>query len=356
MTEKKILFFTPYPRDTAGSQRFRFEQYYEALENAGFKCEESSFIGLRTWKILYLKGKGWEKFWRLVLGFIRRKTLVNLSWRYDFVFIHRELAPVGPPFFEWWMAKVLRRKVIYDFDDSIWMQSITNANSIAVNLKWHSKVKSICKWSYKISCGNQFLVNYASQFNDQVFYNPTTIDTVSQHVPRSTNNEVPVIGWTGTHSTLKYLALIAEPLRKLAEKQAFIFRVIADEKPSFDIPNMQYKPWSKESEIDDLNGIDIGVMPLEDNDWSKGKCGFKALQFMALEKPVLVSPVGVNDEIVEEEVSGFHCFNEEDWVNRMEQLLLDAELRTKLGKEGRKKVEAEFSVKSNTKNFLSLFI
>lgn len=352
---KKILFLTPYPNGTAASQRFRFELYIEELKSNGYEVFCGSFLDQKTWEVLYKEGFRWRKIWGLILGFARRKWAVLTCWRYDYIFVHRELSPVGPPAFEWWIAKVYRKKIIYDFDDAIWLRNTTKTNSLAARMKWHSKVPSICKWSYKVSCGNEFLAKFASQFNENVLYNPTTIDTENLHLPNSYENSIPVIGWTGTHSTLKYLKIILKPLAELAEKYEFIFQVIADKKPDFEIPNLKFKQWSKSTEIDDLNEIDIGVMPLEKDEWSEGKCGFKALQFMALEKPVLVSPVGVNDMIVEEGASGFHCQNEEEWILNLEKLLLDKALRKRLGQVGRIKVIKEFSVKSNAQNFLSLF-
>ena len=355
MNKNKILFLTPYPYGTAASQRFRCEQYYDLLIDKGFEVEMKSFMSNQTWEILYSGGSRLKKISGIIAGFIRRILLLLSVKQFDFVFIHREASPIGPPIFEWFIAKIWKKNVIYDFDDAIWMNNTTIENRKVASIKWHSKVGSICNWAYRVSVGNGFLSEYALSFNENVVINPTTIDTDNLHIPNSSRNKTPIIGWTGTHSTLKYLKEIVEPLTILQTTHKFQFNVIADKRPEFEIPNMKFIPWSGESEIDDLNSIDIGVMPLEDNEWAKGKCGFKALQFMALEKAVLVSPVGVNKEIVEEGVSGFYCITVQEWVDKMKLLIEKPEIRQKMGQKGREKVIAEYSVRSNSDNFLRLF-
>ena len=139
---------------------------------------------------------------------------------YDFVFIHREATPLGPPIFEWILAKVLKKKIIYDFDDAIWLTDRQQESVLLRIAKWRSKVGSICKWAYKVSCGNEYLCNYAALFNKNVVYNPTTIDTENLHHPSQILYPIKHpdrirIGWTGSHSTLKYLDEIQPVLHKI---------------------------------------------------------------------------------------------------------------------------------------------
>lgn len=353
---KKVLFITPYPQDTAGSQRFRFEQYIPFLEAKGVQVDRQSFIDDKTWAVLYLPGHGLQKILGIVKGFVRRKWMLLKASRYDFIFIHREAAPLGPPVFEWVLARVLKKKVVYDFDDAIWKENTTDTNGLIARLKWASKVATICRWSHRVSAGNEFLASYARQYSDRVVVNPTTLDTGRRHVPApQKSTDRPVIGWTGTHSTLKYLELIAPVINSLRQEIAFDFVVIADQKPVSEIEDFIFLPWNDQTEIQDLNRIDIGVMPLEVDEWAKGKCGFKALQFMSLEKAVLVTPVGVNAEIVAHGISGYHCETLADWEMYLRDLLLNESIRRDMGVQGRKTVVEQFSVASNTANFLSLF-
>lgn len=350
----KILFLAPYPLGQAPSQRFRFEQYFLLLKKKGIHYSFQSFLDDETWQVLYLRGNTMKKALGIAKGFMKRIILLFSISRYDKVFIHREVTPIGPPIFEWIISKVLKMEILFDFDDAIWLPNTSKENVIASTLKWHSKTASICKWSKVVSVGNAFLAQYAGQFSSNVVVNPTTIDTERLHVPKKTNNDIPVIGWTGTHSTGKYLASLIIALNEVSKIQKFTFLYISNRAPDFDIPNLEFVKWAKISEIDQLNRIDIGVMPLEDDQWSEGKCGFKALQYMALEIPALVSPVGVNSKIVDDGVNGYHCKREADWVKRLTELIEAPELRKKMGVGGRNKVIKEYSVKSNAAHFLKV--
>ena len=356
----KILFLVPYPTQQAPSQRFRFEQYFYFLDQQEIQYKIVPFLNQTTWKILYQPGKQIQKTWGIIKGLIKRKWLVLFSLSgYDYVFIHREAAPIGPPIFEWWIAKVLKKKIIYDFDDAIWLPNTSQANRLAAKLKWHSKVSSICKWSYKVSAGNDYLCDYARQFNNNVILNPTTIDTENLHDPKqyplAKKSKKPVIGWTGTHSTLPYLKKLVPVLQKLEKEFYFDFLIISNQPPKLQLKSIEFLPWNKETEIPDLMKMDIGVMPLSEDQWSKGKCGFKALQYLSLDIPALASPVGVNLKIVRQGENGFLCANDDEWYENLKRLLLDSDLRQRLGQQGRKDVILNYSVLANRDNFMGLF-
>ncbi|WP_205499633.1 glycosyltransferase [Rufibacter psychrotolerans] len=352
----KILFVVPYPVGKAPSQRFRFEQYFDILLEAGYIYDIAPFLDDKTWSILYKPGFLLKKSIGIILGFFRRLFLLFQVSDYDFIFIHREAAPIGPPWFEWVVAKVFKKRVIFDFDDAIWIPNTSESNKIVAGIKWHQKVDSICRWAYKISCGNAYLRSYALQFNSSVVVNPTTIDTIRLHNRVKEQNAFKVvIGWTGTHSTMKYLDPIIPILKNLEEKYAFDFKVISNQPPSFTLKSMVFTVWNKESEIQDLLSFNVGLMPLEDDQWAKGKCAFKALQYMALGIPALVSPVGMNTEVVDDGVNGFICYKQEDWYRSLEKLIVDANLRKELGEAAREKIERIYAVTANWDNFLALF-
>lgn len=356
----RILFIVPYPPGRAPSQRFRFEQYLDLLTEHGHTYRLAPFISEATWAILYKPGHALRKVRGIVAGFARRLGLLFAAPAYDYVFIHREAAPLGPPVLEWVLTKLLGKRVIYDFDDAIWIPNTSEANRVAAGLKYHHKVDSICRWAYRNSCGNAYLAAYARQFNPSTVVNPTTIDTVhlhnrvrDQHAPGR-----PVIGWTGTHSTMKYLDPVVPVLARLeAEGVDFEFRVISNQAPELPQPlkSLRFVPWRKDTEIDDLLGFHFGLMPLEDDPWAKGKCAFKALQYMALGMPAVVSPVGMNAEVVQDGYNGFVCSTPDEWYQALRQLLTDAELRIRLGEAARRTIEERYSVRANTPNFLRLF-
>ena len=351
-----IVFLTPYPLKHSPSQRFRFEQYSEALRVKGVQTICHPFFSERFWNILYSTDKFFYTSLGVLIGFAKRFLLLFVIWRYDFVFLHREASPIGPPIFEWIIAKVYKKKIVYDFDDSIWNTDLDHSQKLKIWLRNPSKTRKIIQWSWKISCGNEYLCNYARQYNKNVVLNPTTIDTVNLHskIKQQQTNRV-VIGWTGSHSTLKYINVLLPVLRRLEKEFEFDFLVICNKKPDLKLRSLKFLHWSEKSEIDDLLKINIGVMPLPDDEWSKGKCGFKALQYMALGMPALVSPVGVNSEIVNDGENGFICYENSDWEKYIRMLLLDSELRTSLGLKARQTVVDRYSVVSNVTNFVALF-
>jgi glycosyltransferase involved in cell wall biosynthesis len=353
----RILFIVPYPAGKAPSQRFRFEQYLDRLTAEGHTWHLAPFISDDTWAILYKPGHAVQKALGILAGFLRRFVLLFSVPQYDYVFIHREASPIGPPIFEWLIAKVLGKKIIYDFDDAIWIPNTSEANKIVAGVKWHHTVGSICRWAYKVSCGNAYLRDYARQFNPNAVVNPTTIDTVNLH-NRVRDQQAPgrlVIGWTGTHSTLRYIGQVVPVLAKLEQEYDFEFRVISNQPPELPLRSLVFQPWRKDTEIADLAGFHIGLMPLEDDPWAKGKCAFKALQYMALGIPALVSPVGMNTEVVTDDVNGYVCTTPADWEASLRRLLDDNALRTRLGRAARQTVEGRYSVVSNWENFRALF-
>ena len=277
-------------------------------------------------------------------------------YEYDFIFIHREVTPIGPPVFEWIIAKVLKKKIIYDFDDAIWLTNTSANNKIIAGLKCHGKVRSICRWSYRISCGNDYLADFARDYNENVIVNPTTIDTKRYH-NRIKDQNTPrlTIGWTGTHSTAQYLDDVLPVLEKLEKKYDFTFIVISNAPLKHSLKNLKYITWNKDTEIEDLMQFNIGIMPLKEDPWSRGKCGFKALQYMSLGIPALVSPIGVNTKIVDDGINGTLCSDAEDWERAIVAYLTDPLLRIKNGIAAREKIENSYSVVSNTQNFIKLF-
>jgi glycosyltransferase involved in cell wall biosynthesis len=355
----KILFLVPYPENESPSQRFRFEQYFPMLRQKNIEFKVQSFSNARNWKIFYSRGKIFKKVAFLISGFLKRTAILLEVPSYDFVFIHREAAPIGPPVFEWFIANMLKKEIIYDFDDAIWLTDRPNESLLMKSLKWRIKVKSICRWSNKISCGNLYLCDYAYRYNHNIFLNPTTIDTENLHNPalyrRSQGSHV-IIGWTGSHSTLPYLDSIKTVLQEIESNYDNVrIMIIADQEPDLGLKRMIFNRWTRESEIQDLFEFNIGIMPLTDDKWTQGKCGFKALQYMAMEIPAIASPVGVNTSIVDHGVNGLLASSPQEWKKSLTELINDKNLRISMGKLGREKVIRNYSVRSNASNFLSLF-
>jgi glycosyltransferase involved in cell wall biosynthesis len=358
---KNILFLVPYPIGESPSQRFRFEQYFSILTKAGYQFDIQTFLSKDNWKLFFQPGQVIKKTFALLKGFAKRWIVPFHALSYDYIFIHRETTSLGPPVLEWILAKILRRKIIYDFDDAIWLTDRRNESMLLKVAKWRMKVGNICKWSYKVSCGNEYLCSFARKFNNNVYYIPTTIDTEHVHNRQLVTSVEPndrkiSIGWTGSHSTLKYL-LELEPVLKRIETEFpdLEIIVIADRKPEMALSSLRFIPWNKNSEAADLMKIDIGIMPLPDDEWAKGKCGFKALQYMSLGIPSVVSPVGVNTTIIQNQINGYLASSDEQWIAILRSLIVNNDLRARIGESARQTILSRYSVISTSSSFLSLF-
>lgn len=355
---KRIYFLVPAPIGISPGQRFRFEHYLSYVQKEGMQYKISSFYTSKGWASLYKQGSLMVKAFAVLTGYGRRCIDLFRLRNYGYVYIYREAAPLGPPLFEWIIAKLLRKKIVYDFDDAIWVPVVSDANKIIRGIKCFYKIKSICKWAAVISVGNSFLASFAAKYNANVRIIPTVVDTENAHntmKPLAATQQVPVVGWTGTHSTLKYLQIVLPALKTIQQKINFAFIVIADIDPQLTIEQYRFIKWNKETEIEDLLKMDIGLMPLTDDELSKGKCGFKAIQYMALGIPPVVSPVGVNKDIVEDGVNGYTCITATDWVAKIQLLLADSAARTKMGAVAKKLIEEKFSVKATQHLFMQLF-
>lgn len=352
----RIAFITPYPIGQAPSQRFRFEHYFSKLKEDRIEFKTFSFLDEQSWKNLYKANGVTKKIQAVIKGIFRRTTLLTQLSNFDIVYIHREATPIGPPIFEWIIAKVLRKKIIYDFDDAIYMSDDSASNIFIKFIRSKSKVKKICKWSSAVSCGNNYLASFASQYNTNVFVIPTVVDTEFTHnsYHQIKKNQKVTIGWTGTHSTLPYLDELYPIIENLQKTLDFNFLIIANKDPKPLNVKYQFSPWNKNSEIKDLDKIDIGIMPLLNTPWAEGKCGFKAIQYMALGIPAVVSAVGVNNHIVDDGINGFIIHNTNDWKAALKKLIESPELREKFGKNARQKMIQNYSVLSSYPLFINL--
>ncbi|HLU85190.1 MAG TPA: glycosyltransferase family 4 protein [Vicingaceae bacterium] len=352
----KILFLTPYPLNSAPSQRFRFEQYFSYLSNNNIVIHTAPFLDKNTWKIFYQKGYLLQKVLGILKGLINRHLLLLKIHQYDKIFIHREACMIGPAYFEWMYAKIFKKKLIFDFDDAIWLKDVSDANENLSWLKFPNKTKSIIKHASFVVAGNKHLANYALQFNKNVTVIPTTIDT-SYHQPPilKKSTDTITIGWTGSLTTNKHFELLKNVLTTITTKfpqvEIIMISNVAIYSNDFKI---KFVKWNQKTEIEDLSQIDIGIMPLPDDEWAKGKCGFKGLQYMALEVPTIMSPVGVNTEIIQDGVNGFLASTEEEWLSKLGLFIQSEELRKKLGKAGRQTIIERYSIEANKDKYLAL--
>jgi glycosyltransferase involved in cell wall biosynthesis len=351
-----IHFWVPYPLKVAPSQRFRVELFLPLLHKSGYQYELFSFFDQQTWNILYKPGKGILKVFGTAKGFFRRIYHLFRITKADYIFLHREATPIGPPVFEWILAKIFKKRIIYEYDDAIWLPGGEKISLLKKTLKATWKVKYIIKWSYKVVGGNEYLCQYARQFNSSVIKIPTVVDTENglYRLRNQFEGEKIVVGWTGTHTTLHNLEEIEHLIPELKKKMDFEFLVISNRPPDWKF-DFIFKQWEAETEVADLMKMHIGIMPLKSGPWFEGKCGFKLIQYLACGIPAIASPVGVNSQIVRHNSDGFIASDSEEWIRYLKILIKDPIQRNRMAMTGRKHIVEEYSLKSQATAFLHLF-
>jgi glycosyltransferase involved in cell wall biosynthesis len=349
-----VLFVVPYPIE-APSTRYRVYQYLPYLQANGINPTVSRFIASSAFfQRLYQPGAVAYKAAYFLGQTLRRLLDLTRVRRFDAVFIQREALPVGPALFELITAK-LGCPVIYDFDDAIYLPRSSAANRWVSWLKQPGKTADIVRHSTQVIVGNRILQEYARQYNRAVTIIPSSIDpTVYTLRPNAPAAATPVtIGWVGSGTNLTYVADLAPVLRTIGEQSAIQVQIVGG---FVALPgvNAICRPWRLENEIADLHSFDIGIMPLSDDPWTRGKGGFKAIQYMGVGLPVVASPVGINTEIIIEGVSGFLAETAEEWQRALSTLVRDAALRRRFGCAGRATVEAAYSTTVNAPKLLQV--
>ena len=393
---KKILYIVPHRFNRSPGQRFRCEHFIPVLQQEGYETRYACLLSEWDDTYFYKKGAYFFKLLVFIKAFFRRIYHVCIAKNYDAIFIYREAFMIGTTIFE----RLLKRTgvpIIYDFDDSIWLNDTSEGNQNLAWLKKTSKTNTIISLANAVIVGNEFLAQHARQFNSNVFVIPTTIDT-NYHKPINNNldcfaiarndalsevctkqqksviarneatgakrsstqliyNSTICIGWTGSETTVKHFTLLENVLLKIKKKYSDSVKFMLISNKFYENKELGVTTtfWNAEEEINQLSHIDIGIMPLPNNEWSKGKCGFKGLQYMAMEIPCIMSAVGVNTEIIEHGVNGFLAHNDEEWKKYLTLLIDNSELRTTIGKQGRKTVEEKYSINSQKEGYLEIF-
>lgn len=349
----KVTFVVPYPQGRAPGQRFRFEQWLRLLPPGAVDARVLPLFSPAAYARLYEPGGTLRKAGQTAGALARRLLQIRDARDADVVFLYREAFPLGPALLE----RLLDGKVpvVFDFDDAIFLGETSAANAMAGRLKVPGKTAGIVAAATVTTVGNEYLASYARRFSPRVEVLPTTIDVdVYRPQPREGRDLVRV-GWSGSPTTAAHLRSMEGALRRLLDKFPIELVIMGD--PAFRLagtPRVTVVPWSSDREIAEVGAFDIGLMPLPDDDWSRGKCGFKALLYMALGVPPVVSPVGVNTEIVSDGENGLLASSEDEWVEAVGRLVRDAPLRARLGAAGRSTVVDRYSGQGWAPRFLEV--
>lgn len=314
------------------SSRYRILQYLPYLKKRGVDVSIH----------LFKRGK---QTWRDKLKFY------NTLGEYDIFYIHRKLFPP----FEFSYIRKKAKRIIYDFDDAIMYRSSSSKDpySFSRRIKFSYMMKRL---DFVIT-GNNFLKSEVLPYNSHVEVIPTSIDLARYSSKRrySHRKSPIIIGWLGSSSTLKYLESLMPTFEKLYQKYPhFQVKIVCDQFLDSDKVPVIKSEWSLETEEADLKSFDIGVMPLRDDLWSKGKCGLKILQYFSVGVPTVCTPVGINRDIVQDHVNGFWAQDEKQWENRLLQLMHKEDLRREMGIKGRKTLEGFYTTEVNAPRILDI--
>ena len=337
-----LLCLTRYDRAGASS-RYRTYQYLPHLRDAGFNVEEAPLLGHGYVDNLYRGSR--QSAIRLLRSALERAWKLRRARKYDIVWIEKELFPWVPDVFEQLLRRFGARMVI-DYDDAIFHRYDQHRSAL-VRRVLGRKIDRVMAAATLVIAGNAYLAERARAAGAAaVEILPTVIDLERYPVHRQRSSGPLTIGWIGSPSTQRYLLEISGALAAFcAESHA---RVVAiGPRPDFSVPGvpLEVVPWSEDGEVRAIQQFDIGLMPLPDSPFERGKCGFKLVQYMGCGLPVIASPVGVNREIVKEGATGFLAATEEQWLAALRGLGASEELRRRMGLAGRTEVEGRFSLK-----------
>ena len=353
---KRILIQCLHRPDRSPSQRFRFEQYLETLVSHGYEYHFSYLLDEAEDRAFYKPGHYLAKMRIVLKSLWKRQREIGSARKYDILFVQREGMMLGTARFEKRIAAQI--PMIFDFDDAIWLQTVSEGNKRLAFLKNADKTKELIAAAAVVFAGNEYLASYARAYNPNVVVIPTTIDT-DKHQPVKTHavKDRVCIGWSGSFTTIPHFERILPVFRRLKEQygQRVYFKVVGDGEYRNNDLSIKGIPWSAATELKELEEMDIGIMPLPDDEWAKGKCGFKGLMYMSMGIPAVMSPVGVNTEIVSDGLNGFLASSDDEWVKVLGRLVEDPALRERIGQQGRQTVEERYSVAAWKNKYLNEF-
>jgi glycosyltransferase involved in cell wall biosynthesis len=338
----KVLTLATYPSEAAAT-RFRVEQFVQPLVSRGINIDVRPFLSGEQFGSLYREGGTAGKLIGMAGSVVRRIGGLLSTGRYDLLFIQREAMPFGPAVFEYLFQKIGRLPMVLDLDDATYVRYVSPTyGRLGSALKFFGKTDNLIDRADLVISGNRFIAEYVERRGSTSIVIPTIVDT-DIFRPIVKDNEVPVIGWIGTHSTFPFIEKIFPVMRELTKKHQFKLLLVGSGRETVVLEGVEVETvrWSLEREVSDFQGLDIGLYPISTSasaseDWLAGKSGFKAIQYMAVGLPFVMSPVGVCGEIGVHGETHFNAESDEDWYNYLDALLSDQELRLKMGVNSRR--------------------
>ncbi|WP_157862965.1 glycosyltransferase family 4 protein [Desulfofarcimen acetoxidans] len=353
------VLFLPNTPSNGPSARYRVYQFvpYLAHNNIKAVCHSaltpfiySKFSPAGGWlhKIIYFT----------LSALFRILALLRLPF-YDVIFIQKLVLPHVYPFPEVLLCKLgkwLGKRVIFDFDDAIYTVSAVRKKTLIERLSYPERVQRIIGLCDDVVVGNEYLAHFARKYHKNVHLIPTSIDMTKYPVPKFNEQKAGpfVIGWIGTPSTLPYLYSIKPALQEIALKHEVVLRIVGGKDYACSGIEVEYLTWSLDNEVEYICSFDIGIMPLTDDPWSRGKCGLKLLQYLAAGVPAVASPVGVNKDIIDDGVNGYWAESTRQWVDKIERIISFPAEHINMTRLARKTVEDEYSLAANLNKLIKV--
>jgi glycosyltransferase involved in cell wall biosynthesis len=346
----KILALTKYGR-LAASTRQRLTQFEAFLNANDFSIDLVPLMDdAQIERIAH--NRPLNKL-SIVKNYWKRLFYLRSAHRYDLIWIQYELFPYFPGFFEA-MATWLKVPYVLDYDDAVFHKYDLHQLSLVRSIL-SVKLVPLMKGATAVMCGNTYIADYASQYCANVKIIPTVVDTDVYGPAESILTGDPLaVGWIGSPSTWPYLLSLLPTITPVLEAYDARMLVIGSGQAQSLTKKFEFRDWQEPSEVQDIQDMAVGIMPLSDTPWARGKCGYKLVQYMACNVPAMASPVGVNRDILANGQSGVLCATADDWVRSLDLLLSDVDERRRLGLAGRKRVVEHYSVASQKSCLLSV--
>jgi glycosyltransferase involved in cell wall biosynthesis len=345
-----MLVLCPFPVGVAAAQRLKFEQYYDDWRREGWIVDVAPYMDLDLWRLLFEPGHLATKTAGAVKGTLRRLRDLARVRRYDLVYCHMYVTPLGTSLLER-LTRRLAPRLIVDVEDNVLVgqSGVDNPNPVVRLLKGRGKAKYLIRTADHVITSSPALNETCLAINEKraCTYISSSVDT-DRFVPvKAYRNDGPVtIGWTGTFSTRPFLDLLRPILQELAKRRTYRLRVIGNfdyELPGVDLEVVR---WTAEREVEDLQAIDIGVYPLSVDGWVTGKSGLKAIQYMAFGLPCVATKVGTTPRIIRDRENGLLVRTPEEWLSALEELIDNPGLRRQLGAQARRDAVEKYSTKA----------
>lgn len=336
----RLLILTRY--DSLGaSSRLRFYQFVPYLKSKGFDITIQHLLSNEYINHLYNKTP--LPIMEIIKSYFRRALILINKNKFDLIWLQHEAFPWIPNWIEKLFFKT-KIPVIVDYDDAFFHRYDLN-NSTLIKFVLKNKINNVMNQADTVIVGNEYLSDRAKISNAKSIYIiPTVVDTDRYEVVKKNNNGIFTIGWIGSPNNSKYLMSIKNAFKEIGKDPKIKLVLIGSQDIELENIDFKVKPWNENSEVEEIKKFDVGIMPLIDNPWERGKCGFKLIQYMACGIPVIASPIGINSKIVENGTNGYLAETEDDWIKYIKILKNDFNLRIKMGINGRRLVLENYSL------------